>query len=69
MGRILGVGRRKARRVIRLGLLHDMANAHARNCAQEVLSGNHAKAGRFATMYAETVTEIEKLEGAATVSK
>lgn len=50
-------------------LLWDMANAHARNCATETLVGNTKKAGAFATMYAETVTEIRKLEGAATVSK
>lgn len=50
-------------------LLWDMANAHARNCAIETLAGNHAKAGRFATMYAETVLEIDKRELVASVSK
>lgn len=52
-----------------LGLLWDMANAHARNCAAETLAGDLAKAGRFATMYAEVVTEIAKIEGAASVGQ
>lgn len=52
-----------------VGLLWDMANAHARNCAQETLTGNQAKAASFATMYAETVAEIDKLETVASVSK
>lgn len=50
-------------------LLWDMANAHARNCAQETLRGDHAKANRFATMYEETVAEIDKLGFVASVAK
>lgn len=52
-----------------LDLLWDIANAHARNCAQETLAGNHAKAHRFATMYAEAVAEIDKREHVASVAK
>lgn len=49
--------------------LWDLANAHARNCAIETLAGDQARAGVFATMYAETVLEIVKLEGVATVGQ